>query len=389
MRKQSSSAFWGAAFLMATSAIGPGFITQTTKFTHELLASFGFVIVIALILDIGVQLNIWRILGVSQQYAPQLANQVFKGAGALLTVLIVLGSLVFNVANVAGAGLGMNVLLEVPVPMGAAISAAIAIAIFAIKEMGKAMDWFARVLGFLMIGLTVYVAFQSKPPIGEALLKTVWPDAINQQTILTIVGGTVGGYISFAGIHRLLDRGVAGAKAIPAISKSAVNGILVTSLMRFVLFLAVLGVVVHPMQLDASNPAASVFATAAGQLGYRLFGFILWSAAITSVVGAAFTAVSFLRSAWPLAQTHSRLFTIGFIVLSATLFLVLGKAPANLLVVAGAINGCILPIALAIVLLAAGKQTLMGGYRHPLWLQVLGWLVVLVMGWMALQTIFK
>jgi Mn2+/Fe2+ NRAMP family transporter len=389
MSKQSSSAFWGAAFLMATSAIGPGFITQTTKFTHELLASFGFVIVIALILDIGVQLNIWRILGVSQQYAPQLANQVFKGAGALLTVLIVLGSLVFNVANVAGAGLGMNVLLEVPVPMGAAISAAIAIAIFAIKEMGKAMDWFARVLGFLMIGLTVYVAFQSKPPIGEALLKTVWPDTINQHTILTIVGGTVGGYISFAGIHRLLDRGVAGAKAIPAISKSAVNGILVTSLMRFVLFLVVLGVVVHPMQLDASNPAASVFATAAGQLGYRLFGFILWSAAITSVVGAAFTAVSFLRSAWPLAQAHSRLFTIGFIVLSATLFLVLGKAPANLLVVAGAINGCILPIALAIVLLAAGKQTLMGGYRHPLWLQVLGWLVVLVMGWMALQTIFK
>ena len=32
-KKASASVLFGAAFLMATSAIGPGFLTQTSKFT--------------------------------------------------------------------------------------------------------------------------------------------------------------------------------------------------------------------------------------------------------------------------------------------------------------------------------------------------------------------
>ncbi|MFP3489431.1 hypothetical protein R0K20_17715, partial [Staphylococcus sp. SIMBA_130] len=44
----------GAAFLMGSSAIGPGFLTQTAVFTEQLLASFGFVILMSIILDIGV-----------------------------------------------------------------------------------------------------------------------------------------------------------------------------------------------------------------------------------------------------------------------------------------------------------------------------------------------
>ena len=39
------NAVLGAAFLMATSAIGPGFLTQTATFTNTLLARFGFVII--------------------------------------------------------------------------------------------------------------------------------------------------------------------------------------------------------------------------------------------------------------------------------------------------------------------------------------------------------
>ncbi|MBU9672575.1 hypothetical protein KQ939_11595 [Planococcus sp. CP5-4] len=38
----------GAALLMATSAIGPGFLTQTTVFTETILASFGFDIFIVI-----------------------------------------------------------------------------------------------------------------------------------------------------------------------------------------------------------------------------------------------------------------------------------------------------------------------------------------------------
>jgi Mn2+/Fe2+ NRAMP family transporter len=46
--KSISSTILGAAFLMATSAVGPGFLTQTTVFTKQLAASFGFVILLSI-----------------------------------------------------------------------------------------------------------------------------------------------------------------------------------------------------------------------------------------------------------------------------------------------------------------------------------------------------
>ena len=69
MHPVKNSVITGAAFLMATSAIGPGFLTQTAVFTEDLLASFGFVILISLVIDIGAQVNIWSIIAVSQRRA--------------------------------------------------------------------------------------------------------------------------------------------------------------------------------------------------------------------------------------------------------------------------------------------------------------------------------
>ena len=81
----------GAAFLMATSSIGPGFLTQTTVFTAQFAASFGFVILASILLDIGAQLNIWRIIAVSESRAQDIANKVLPGLGYLLAFLVVLG----------------------------------------------------------------------------------------------------------------------------------------------------------------------------------------------------------------------------------------------------------------------------------------------------------
>ena len=118
-------AILGAAFLMATSAIGPGFLTQTTVFTSQLLTSFGFVILISILLDIGAQLNIWRILTMSEMRAQDLANKLLPGLGHLLAALIVLGGLAFNIANMGGCGLGINVLTGINVEASALISCVI------------------------------------------------------------------------------------------------------------------------------------------------------------------------------------------------------------------------------------------------------------------------
>lgn len=366
----------GAAFLMATSAIGPGFLTQTAVFTEKLGAAFAFAITASIALDVIVQLNIWRLVGRSGRRAQELANGAVPGLGHVLSAAIVFGGLVFNIGNVAGCALGLQVLAGVPLVPGTILSAAVALVVFLRREIGRSLDVFAKALGFVMIALTLWIAWRAQPPLGLALREAVLPSRIDWLTILTLVGGTVGGYISFAGAHRLLEpdpnRGP-GPWDARAIDRGAVSAIGITGLMRALLFLAVLGVVAGGAHLDAANPPASAFALGAGDVGRRLFGVVLWAAAITSVVGASFTSVSFLETLSRTVAARRRTVIASFIVVSAAAFATVGK-PVALLVFAGAVNGMVLPLALAAVLLAARRPELMGGYCHPRALVLLGWL---------------
>ncbi|WP_404405891.1 NRAMP family divalent metal transporter [Jeotgalibacillus malaysiensis] len=390
MKKPESnrSILLGAAFLMATSAVGPGFLTQTTTFTQTLAASFGFVILISIIIDIGVQMNIWRIITVSGKRAQEIANEVLPGLGVVLAGLVVLGGLAFNIGNIGGAGLGTNVLFGVSPEMGALFSGLIAIGIFLVREAARIMDRFIQVLGFLMIGLTVFVMFQSQPPIGEAITRSFIPETVDFLAIVTLVGGTVGGYITFAGGHRLLDAGLSGTKNISEVNKSAVSAIGLASIIRIFLFLATLGVVAQGLEINPENPPASVFQLAAGNIGYKIFGVVMWSAAISSVIGAAYTSVSFIKTFSPILAKYEKFLIVGFITSSTAIFTSIGQ-PVTLLILAGALNGLILPISLGVILLAAHNKKIVGDYNHPKWLTGFGVLIVVVMAYLGGYTMIN
>ncbi|RYZ52898.1 MAG: divalent metal cation transporter, partial [Sphingobacteriales bacterium] len=320
--------------------------------------------------------------------AQDIANRLLPGLGYALMLLIVFGGLAFNIGNLAGAGLGMNVMFNIDPVHGAVISCFLAIGVFIFKEATAAMDLVSKILGLLMIALTLYVAFRSQPPLALALKESFLPVKIDLQSILTIVGGTVGGYITFAGAHRLLDAGIKGKGSVKAVNRSAITAITLASIMRILLFLGALGVVMSGARLDASNPAASVFKIAAGEIGYRLFGIVLWSAAITSVIGSAYTSISFLRNFSPWLFRYQRYVTIAFILLSAAVFVIIGQ-PVKTLLLAGALNGMILPIALAIMLIAAHNSRIMGDYKHPRWMSVLAILVILTMTYIGIGSMIK
>ncbi len=374
----------GAAFLMATSAIGPGFLTQTAVFTAQYRASFAFAILASIVLDLGAQVVIWRTLVATGTRAAPLADATLRGSGTLLTLLVCLGGIVFNVGNVAGAGLGLQALLGTPVAAGAACSAAIAVALFLVPDATRAMDRVAQALGALMIALTGWIAITSRPPVAEAVVRSVAPEVLAPLAIVTLVGGTVGGYIPFAGAHRLLDAGLRGADDARRAATSALWGIGIASAMRVLLFLAVLGVVVAGGALDPANPPASAFRLAVGPAGERVFGLVMWAAAITSVIGSAWTSISFLRTLLPAVDARPRAAIVAFIALSTTIFLTLGR-PVTLLVLAGALNGLVLPIGLAVVLLAGARRT-DPGLPGPL-LRLGGWGVALVMAAMGVWTL--
>ena len=385
--RANRSAIVGAIFLMATSAIGPGFITQTATFTISLGAAFACAIVLSVLVDIAVQMNVWRVIGVSGQRAHELGNSVLPGIGYLLAGLVVLGGLVFNIGNVAGTGLGTNAMFGLDPRIGGAVSAALAIGIFLSKKAGVALDRVVILLGLVMIVATLVIAVTSAPPVGDALVNVVLPETFDFVAVTTIIGGTVGGYITYAGAHRLLDSGTTGPENVRDITRSSVVGILVTGVMRVLLFLAILGVVAGGVTLATDDPAGSAFQAAAGDIGLRVFGLILWAAAITSVIGAAYTSVSFMTSSRT-SERRRNLITVGFIAVTAAIFVAIQETPVTLLIFAGTFNGLILPIGFGVLLWVAWRRRdLLGGYRYPAWLLVIGvlaWLLTLYLGYNAL-----
>ena len=380
--------FLGAMFLMATSAIGPGFITQTTTFTDQLKAAFAFAIVASILFDIAIQLNVWRVIGVSGRRAQDLANSVLPGSGYVLAALDVLGGLVFNIGNIAGTSLGLDAVFGLDVRAGAAISAAVAIAIFLVRQAGVAMDRVVVLLGVVMIALTTYVAIKTQPPVGEAIRQSVAPDTVSFLVITTLIGGTVGGYIVYAGAHRRVDNGIKGEAFVPQITRSSITGVVITGVMRVLLFLAILGVVAAGTKLDALNPAASAFQHALGTTGKVMFGIIMWSAAITSVIGASYTSTSFLKVMGSWVTRWERWVVCGFILVSTLIFLIAKTTPVKLLVFAGAFNGLILPFGLGILLwIAARRHDLIHGYAYPRWLLGVGavaWVLTIYLGYESL-----
>jgi Mn2+/Fe2+ NRAMP family transporter len=378
----------GAAFLMANSSIGPGFLTQTSVYTEQLLTSFGFVILISIFLDLGAQINIWRCITLSGMRAQEIANELLPGLGNSLSLLVVLGGLAFNIGNIAGSGLALNILTGISFAKGAMISGVIAILIFWIQEIGKMLDIITKYLGIIKIGLTLIIVYAAHPPILDAVHHTFVPEKISLLAIVTIVGGTVGGYITFSGAHRLIDAGISGPEQIPFVTKSASSGIIISSAMRYILFLAAVGIVTKGIHLDKNNPAATIFESAGGRWGLFIFGIVLWSAAISSVIGASYTSFSFIKHLQFKFIQKERFIISGFIIFTTLLFVLLGK-PKELLLLAGLVNGFILPFALAIMLIASRKLPILKQYAYPYWIQICGWLVVLLMGTMSVFAVIE
>ncbi|SCS25581.1 NRAMP family divalent metal transporter [Staphylococcus caeli] len=369
----------GSVFLMATSAIGPAFLTQTAVFTAQFASSFAFAILLSILIDIGAQINIWRVLVVTGKRGQEVSNEILPGLGTVISILIAIGGFAFNIGNIAGAGLGLNAIFGLDVRIGAAITAVLSIGIFVSKSGQKIMDVVTMFLGLLMILVIAFVMFKANPPYADAAQHLVMPEQPLALVlpIITLVGGTVGGYITFAGAHRILDSGIKGKEYLPFVNRAAVSGILTTGVLRTLLFLAVLGVVVTGVTLNSENPPASVFEHVLGPVGRNIFGVVLFAAAMSSVIGSAYTSATFMKTLHKTFYNKTNIIVISFIVISTIVFLFLGK-PVTLLIVAGALNGLILPITLGTILIASKRKSIVGDYKHPTWMLIFGIVAVIV-----------
>lgn len=371
-------AILSVAFLMATTSVGPGFLTQTAVFTNIYKIDMAFPVFVSMFITFGIVMNLWRIVGVSGMRIQDIANKVAPGMGYVVGILLALGAVAFNFGNVSGSALGINVLTGVDTTWGALFTGVVGCLLFVVHNASKRMDQMARYLGLFMIILIAYVAMTSLPPMGETLSAAVMPTDMNSLLLptLTIVGGAVGGY--YTGAQRLVDIGLQGKANVPAIKTAAWTGISIAVVIRILLFLAVFGVIATGATLDNANPAADAFRQGAGEVGYFIFGLVLFVASITSVVGNSYMAISLIKTLFPVVARNEKTWCIGFIIITS-IGTVTMNMPILLLMLAGLVNSIILPIVLGMVLVAARRKDIVGDYKHPAYLTLTGVIIVVVM----------
>ncbi len=190
--------------------------------------------------------------------------------------------------------------------------------------------------------------------------------------LLTLLGGSCGGYIAFAGAHRLLDAGVTGADVLTGTRRSVLLGTLLSGGVRILLFLTTLsvcagGTFTAEDLVHSASPVLKVFSAIMGDPGRWLFGAVLTCTGLTTSMGASYTSVSFLKIFHPVVQRFERLCTVCFALIAAGVAYLWGT-PTDLMLLAGLLNGAVLPVMLAITLLAEQKPAIAGEdfHMHPL-----------------------
>lgn len=386
--KTSRKDLLAATMVMATSAVGPGFLTQTTVFTEQLAYNFGFVILLSVVIDIIAQVTIWKALTFANSPVQQLAESLAEGLGKFLIIAIAFGGLVFNIGNLAGTGMGMNAMLGIPVIQGTVISSVIAAVIFYSDNFLPKLDIFMKGMALVMVTLLVAMVVMADVDLLKALRFTFIPEKIDVRATITLVGGTVGGYITFAGAQRLLDAGVTGKENARQVERSAYRGILFTGFFRYFLFIGILSTVLSGLALNPDNPTASVFSDYFGSRGGVLFGMMIWAASITSVVGATYTSLAFLKDLHPVFSKYKKTGVMVFIAVSLLINILFGK-PVSLLVFAGYLNGFILPIGLTVVLVSLIKNKALSGIRISKALQGAAWAVTGLLLYFSIRSLFQ
>ena len=351
---------------MATSAIGPGFLTQTVVFTATLGASFGFAILVSVLFDLGPSSpsGAWwspRASGPDpgRPGAARLGQAAHRAGGHRRTRA-------FNIGNVAGAGLGLDALLGLDPRLGAALCAVIAIGIFLVKEAGRAMDRFAQLMGGVMVVLAVYVAVAAAPAAGRSADPHRRAHPARRAVHRHHRGRHRGRLHHLRRSAPAARCGNRGQGSIGSATRSAILGIGVASLMRVVLFLAALGVVSQGLRLDPANPPASVFQHAAGSAGLPAVrrGHVGGGDHLGGGLGLHLGLVraDLLPPARRADPRSTSAMIVAFIVISTAIFLAIGR-PVTILIAVGALNAFVLPIGLGAMLLASRRADLMQGYR--------------------------
>ncbi len=388
--------------LLILMAMGPGIVTAMAGndaggiSTYSTVgAKFGYltlwVIPVMCILLVVVQTTATRMGAVTGKGFAALIRERF---GIRLTALAMLALLIGNVATTfsefAGIASGME-MFGVPRWISVPIAAAAVWGLIVGGSYKRVQNVFLA-LSFVFISYII-AAFMCQPNWDLALIHTVVPEALLDQSFLSLtvamVGTTIAPWMMFYAQSSVVEKGVE-IKELFYQRIDAVTGAVVACIVAWFIIVTT-GSVLYPqgIEIESAADAAAALAPFAGQYAEALFAVGLIAASLLAacvlplttsfVICEAFGWEAGVNFSWKEAPIFKGIFT-ATIVMSAIVIVIPGLNLMGIMLTAQFVNGVILPVLLIFMAIICTDKRMMGTYTVPLVTRGLLYITIVVVG---------
>lgn len=384
----------GPGMIITASFIGPGTVTTMTQggagFGYSLLWAVVFSIIATIVLqEMIIRLSLVTREGLGEAIQDLFSNKIGKLIIVWFTLIAVnIGCAAYISGDLIGTSLGASYLLNLPENWVAPV---IGVIILLIGLFGnyKFLEKVMLVLMVIMGAIFITTMIVIKPDV-MGILKGAFIPTIPDGSILTVIaliGTTVVPYnffihstavherfngvkeLKFARWDTIISITVGGviSAAILISAATLIKGEEVSSVIQ-------LAGPLEPVLGDAAPIVISVGLFAAGL-----------SSAIASPTGAAATISSLLGWKGGMQSKKYKLVFVVIIIIGI-ITSALGFEPLQVLLIAQALNGMILPIIAILIFIIINKKNLMGRFVNTLWLNIIGGLVVLTVSFLGIYS---
>ncbi|WP_239740013.1 Nramp family divalent metal transporter [Mammaliicoccus sp. P-M59] len=394
-RERSKFSIFGPGMIITASFVGPGTVTTMTQGGAGFGYSLLWAVVFSIIATIALQEMVARLALVTNEGLGEAIRDIFNHQ--LLKIITVwfsmiavaVGCAAYISGDLLGTSLGAAYLLGIPENY---IAPVIGIVILLIGLSGsydlieKVMTVLVLIMGVIFITTVIVI----QPDFG-AVLKGAFISSIPNGSLLTIIaliGTTVVPYNFFIHASSIHERfnGIKDLKIvrIDTIVAIGLGGVISAAI------LITAGTLIHGKEVSSLVELSEPLKPILGDFAPIFMSVGLFSAglssAIASPMGAAATISSCLRWEGGVKSKKYRL-VFAIVIFIGIITSSLGFEPLEVLLIAQALNGIILPLITILIFVILNKKNMMGKFANGIVLNIIGLFVVLVVSFLGVYSL--
>lgn len=394
-RERSKFSIFGPGMIITASFVGPGTVTTMTQGGAGFGYSILWAVVFSIIATIALQEMVARLALVTNEGLGEAIRDIFNHQLLkLITVwfsmiAVAVGCAAYISGDLLGTSLGAAYLLGIPENY---IAPVIGIVILLIGLSGsydlieKVMTVLVLIMGVIFITTVIVI----QPDFGAVLKGAFIPSIPNGSllTIIALIGTTVVPYNFFIHASSIHER-FNGIKDLRIVRIDTIVAIGLGGLISAAILITA-GTLIHGKEVTSLVELSEPLKPILGDLAPIFMSVGLFSAglssAIASPMGAAATISSCLRWKGGVKSKKYRL-VFAIVIFIGIITSSLGFEPLEVLLIAQALNGIILPLIAILIFVILNKKNMMGKFANGIVLNIIGLFVVLVVSFLGVYSL--